>query len=90
MDKEENLTFSQAMTELDIIVKGIEDGKIGIDELSDRVKRASQLILFCRTKISETRAEVNRIIEGLKPEDVPLEAAQKLPKAGLPDKRAQA
>lgn len=90
MDKEDKLTFSQAMTELDTIVRGIEEGKIGVDELSDRVKRASQLILFCRTKISETRSEVNRIIEGLKPEEVPAESAQKLPRVGTPNKSAQA
>jgi len=43
-------SYSLAFEELQRIVSEMERGDIGIDELAVNVKRASELIQFCRNK----------------------------------------
>ena len=46
MSKE--LKYTDAFEELKQIVSDIEDGEISVDELSIKVKRASELIKLCK------------------------------------------
>lgn len=59
------LTYTAAFEELQTIVEEIEDGEISVDELSSKVKRAALLIKICKSKLSETEADVNKILEDL-------------------------
>ncbi|SDZ58044.1 Exodeoxyribonuclease VII small subunit [Flavobacterium aquidurense] len=59
---EEKLTYEAAKSELTAISKEIENEEISVDELASKVKRASELIEFCQTKLKNTEAEVNKII----------------------------
>ena len=43
--------YTEAFQELQKIVNEIEHGEISVDELSQKVKRASQLIKICKTKL---------------------------------------
>ncbi len=58
-------SYSDAIRELEIIVSEIENASIGVDELSGKVKRAAELIAFCRNKLTTTEKEVNSILKGL-------------------------
>ena len=58
-------TYVQAFEELQQIVSEIEEGQISVDELSEKVKRAAQLISICKTKLSTTEEDVNRILKDL-------------------------
>ncbi|HOI87148.1 MAG TPA: exodeoxyribonuclease VII small subunit [Lentimicrobium sp.] len=58
-------SYSDAIRELEIIVTEIENASIGVDELSGKVKRAAELIAFCRNKLTATEKEVNSILKGL-------------------------
>lgn len=58
-------TYAQAFEELQQIVSEIEEGHISVDELSEKVKRAAQLITICKTKLSTTEEDVNRILKDL-------------------------
>jgi exodeoxyribonuclease VII small subunit len=58
-------TYAQAFEELQRIVSEIEEGHISVDELSEKVKRAAQLISICKTKLSTTEEDVNRILKDL-------------------------
>jgi exodeoxyribonuclease VII small subunit len=58
----ETLTYEAAYTELAAIAKEIENETISVDVLAIRVKRASELITFCQTKLKSTETEVNKII----------------------------
>ena len=58
-------TYVQAFEELQQIVSEIEEGQISVDELSEKVKRAAQLIAICKTKLSTTEEDVNRILKDL-------------------------
>lgn len=59
---ETNLTYEQAYKELANIASEIENETISVDVLAEKVKKASQLITFCQTKLKSTETEVNKII----------------------------
>lgn len=59
------LSYTRAFEELQKIVREIEEGKISIDELSAKVKRASELIKICKTKLTATETDVSRILQEL-------------------------
>jgi exodeoxyribonuclease VII small subunit len=59
---EEKLTYETAYAELAAIAKEIENETISVDVLATKVKRASDLITFCQTKLKSTETEVNKII----------------------------
>ena len=61
----EQPNYADAFEELQRIVSEIEEGQISVDELSDKVKRAAHLITICKTKLSTTEEDVNRILQDL-------------------------
>lgn len=61
----EKINYSDAFDELQRIVAEIEQGEISVDELSEKVKRATQLIKICKTKLSNTEEDVNKILKEL-------------------------
>ncbi|MDQ4138916.1 MAG: exodeoxyribonuclease VII small subunit [Bacteroidota bacterium] len=58
----DDLTYQQALEELENIVEALEDETIPVDELAIKVKRASDLIEFCQAKLTETDEEVKKIL----------------------------
>lgn len=61
----DNITYSQAIEELEAIVNEIENEDISVDVLSEKVKRASVLIGICRKALHTTEEEVKKILEEL-------------------------
>jgi exodeoxyribonuclease VII small subunit len=59
---EKTLTYESAYNELARIADEIENESVSVDVLAQKVKRASELITFCQTKLKSTEAEVNKII----------------------------
>ncbi|MEE4176106.1 MAG: exodeoxyribonuclease VII small subunit [Bacteroides sp.] len=64
----DKITYSQAIEELEAIVSEIENEDISVDELSEKVKRASHLIQICKDALHSTEEEVKRILEELNQE----------------------
>ncbi|MFA7272309.1 MAG: exodeoxyribonuclease VII small subunit [Crocinitomicaceae bacterium] len=60
------ISYDKAFDELQQIVSDMEEGEIGVDELSVKVKRASELIKICKEKLSSTEEDVSKILKGLK------------------------
>jgi len=58
-----NPSYSEAVKELNEILAGLESEAIDVDELSSQVKRAVELIKFCRGKIDSTEMEIKKIVE---------------------------
>lgn len=58
-------TYTEAFNELQVIVSEIEQGEISVDELSEKVKRAAQLIKICKAKLHTTEDDVNLILKEL-------------------------
>jgi exodeoxyribonuclease VII small subunit len=65
---EKKISYTEAMKELEEIVVEIEQGEITVDTLSEKVKRASELIKICKSKLNNTEEDVNKILQELKEE----------------------
>lgn len=63
MKDAEDLTYSKALNELRDIVSNIESQEIDIDHLTQKVRRATELIVFCRSRLRTTEEEIKRIFE---------------------------
>lgn len=61
----EKINYTNAFEELQAIVTEIEQGEISVDELSKKVKRASELIKICKARLTTTEEDVNKILKEL-------------------------
>jgi exodeoxyribonuclease VII small subunit len=61
----QEINYTEAFEELQQIVRDMEDGEITVDELSIKVKRATELIKICKKKLSSTEEDVNQILKEL-------------------------
>ncbi len=57
------MKYTEAVEELNRILSDLESENIDVDELSDKVKRAIELIKLCREKIEQTELEVRKIVK---------------------------
>lgn len=64
MTKKE-FSFSEAVIEIEDILKSIESGDLDVDKLSVEVKRATELIRQCQKKLRNTEEEINSIFKDL-------------------------
>ncbi len=53
------------MAELGEILDELERDDLDVDVLAERVKRASELIKLCRTRIARAQADVDKIVSDL-------------------------
>ena len=65
MAKNRELTYSQALDELEKIVGEIESEEVDVDQLADKIKRASTLVTFCRTKLRTAEDEVKKVLSDM-------------------------
>jgi exodeoxyribonuclease VII small subunit len=62
---DETIGYADAMAELDGILDELERDDLDVDVLAERVKRASELIKFCRTRIARAQDDVDKIVVDL-------------------------
>lgn len=55
-------TYKEAITEIEEILALIENNELDVDELSEKVKRVSQLINLCKDKLKNTEEEIEKIL----------------------------
>lgn len=58
-----NITYSEALAEIEEILEKIENNKSDIDNLTKDVKRIAELIKYCKSKLRETEDEVGSILD---------------------------
>lgn len=58
-------TYNDAFEELQAIVNAIETGETSVDELTEKIRRASELILICKTKLTASEEEVDKLLAQL-------------------------
>ncbi|NJD56562.1 MAG: exodeoxyribonuclease VII small subunit [Nitrospirae bacterium] len=73
MAKSRDLTYSQALNELEKIVTEIESEEVDVDVLAEKIKRASFLITFCKGKLRTAEDEVKKVLSEM--EESPAEAS---------------
>ncbi|MCI5081054.1 MAG: exodeoxyribonuclease VII small subunit [Saprospiraceae bacterium] len=57
------MKYEDAYQELQQIVQALQNGQIGVDELSDKIKRAAELIDFCKKQLRNTENDLNQLFE---------------------------
>ncbi|MGD0885114.1 MAG: exodeoxyribonuclease VII small subunit [Thermodesulfovibrionales bacterium] len=62
MSKSRQISYSQALTELEKIVGEIESEEIDVDALAEKVKRAAYLIKSCRGRLRSTEEDVKKAL----------------------------
>jgi len=65
MSEQITLNYKEAMKEIEEIVAKLEDNQLDVDELSEKVKRVSELIAFCKSKLRETEEEVEKVLDAI-------------------------
>jgi len=58
------MSYDQALRELKEIVDQLQNEEVGIDGLSEKIKRATELIQFCKRMLRETEEELERTFDG--------------------------
>ena len=58
-----DMKYEEAIKELETIVSQIEKNELDIDQLTDRLKVAQELIKQCRDKLYKTDEEIKAMLE---------------------------
>jgi len=58
-------TYKAAMEELEGILKSIENGETGVDDMLRKVDRAVELIRYCRQKLTQTDESLQKLFDEL-------------------------
>ena len=57
-----NMTYTQASTELEEIVKKMQSPECSIDNLSQYTARSLQLLKVCKAKLTQTDEELRKVL----------------------------
>ena len=57
--------YNKAIKRLEEIIGKIENEEIDVDELSEKVKEAVELITICKERIEKAEMEVKRVVDDL-------------------------
>ncbi|HND17702.1 MAG TPA: exodeoxyribonuclease VII small subunit, partial [Saprospiraceae bacterium] len=60
--KEKNLTYDQAYNELQKILSDLQNSETGVEELTEKIKRASELVTYCKNRLRSTEKEIQKIL----------------------------
>ena len=57
------VSYKEAVIEIEEIIRQLENNELDVDELSDKVKRVSQLVTLCKEKLHNTEQEIDKILK---------------------------
>jgi exodeoxyribonuclease VII small subunit len=57
--------YAEALAELEAILAELERSDVDVDVLAERVKRAVELIGFCRARIGNARLQIEQVVADL-------------------------
>lgn len=57
------LSYNEAISEIEEILERMESDELDVDELSEKVKRVSELVRYCRNKLKTTEEEVEKVLK---------------------------
>jgi exodeoxyribonuclease VII small subunit len=60
------LSYTEAYNELQTIASNLENGNYEIDELSEKIKRAGELVNFCKEKLRKIEDDINEVLNSPK------------------------
>ncbi len=66
--EQNEMTYTQAVNELEELVKKMQDPECSIDNLSNYTKSSKELLDICRKKLTATDEELKRILADMSKE----------------------
>lgn len=66
----QGLTYAKAIKELNTILGDLESDEVDVDVLAEKVARASELIEFCRQRISGAKMQIEEVVQRVGTADV--------------------
>ncbi len=54
-------TFEQSLSQLEEIVRGIEEGKIGLQEAIDQYEKGMKLVQSCREMLADAEIKIQKL-----------------------------
>lgn len=64
----QELTYTQAIQQLEEIVANLQNPECDIDLLRDYTQKAISLLQFCKTRLTQTDEELTKLLEELEKE----------------------
>ncbi len=58
-------TYEDLIEELEQILADVESEEVSVDELSNKVKRATEIIKYCKKVLSDTETDIDGILKDL-------------------------
>lgn len=55
------MKYEEAIKQLELIVRKMENDEFEIDELSVQLKKAQKLLKFCKDKLTKTEEEIQKL-----------------------------
>ena len=72
-NKEENITFEQAIEELETIITRLEEGDVPLDETIKLYEKGSELKDFCEKKLHSAEVTIQKINQKTKTKEITIE-----------------
>jgi len=60
--EKEKIPYKEMVTELEQILRKLENNELDMDDLENKVKRAVQLIEMCKERLFDTGASIEKIL----------------------------
>ena len=60
--EQKEISYKEAVAEIEEILRKLEEDEPDVDVLSEKVKRVSFLIRYCKDKLQKTETEVSAIL----------------------------
>lgn len=58
----EKINYEEAVRQLEAIVDKMENGEMDLESMTTQLKKAQELIKFCKNKLTKTDAEIEKLI----------------------------
>jgi exodeoxyribonuclease VII small subunit len=71
----EDLTFEQALDQLDQLVRRMESGELGLDESIAAYRRGAELARFCQARLADAERQIQKLDENVLKNFTPSESA---------------
>jgi len=57
----ENLSYEQALEELQSIMQELQEESVGVDDLTEKSERATELIQYCKSKLRGIESSMEKL-----------------------------
>jgi exodeoxyribonuclease VII small subunit len=61
----EEIGYAEALAELESILDELDDDRLDVDALAERVERASHLVKLCRERVAGARLAIEDVVTDL-------------------------